>query len=389
MPGGHNQTVTLEDVARHAGVSRSTVSLVLGGSRLVARATRERVSASMKALGYVYNRNAALLRSHRSRTVGLLLCQITEPFYAELTDGLDAALDHAGCGAFLANAAESLDRQTRFIERMREHHVDGLVLCPVEGTSPRTIEQLRAWRLPCVQALRLVSADADFVGTDNRAGTDAATTHLIGLGHRRIAFIGGLRRTSVSRDRIGGYRDAMRRHGLEISNDLVIRCASTRRAGAEAVAMLLDRGEPPTAAVCYNDVVAFGVMFGLHDRGLRPGRDFAVVGFDDIDEAEMWRPGLTTVAIDSRQLGRAAADLLLQRIAAPDEAPTLYLTTPRLIVRESCGARSGGMDGRAIATDGREARAHRRGRTDDAHSPRYEAREESSCHWPGEFGPGS
>lgn len=343
------RNVTLSDVAAHAGVSRSTVSLVLRGSTLIAPATRDKVLGSIKDLHYVYNRGAALLRSGRSHTVGLLVCQITEPFYAELTDGVDAALDRAGWIAFLGNSAESPARQDRFVERLREHNVDGIILCPVAGTSPALIERLRRWRLPCVQTLRSVGRDDDFVAADNRRGVALATEHLIRLGHRRIVFIGGANRTTVARDRIGGYRAAMRRHGLAVGERDIVRCASTRQAGAAAIAALLAERPAPTAAVCYNDVIALGVMIGLHDRGLRAGKDFAVVGFDDIGEAAMWRPALTTVAVEARQIGQAAAELLLRRIAAPDGKRERIILPSRLVVRESCGGQPTALTGKAAA----------------------------------------
>ena len=138
----------------HAGVSPATVSLVLRNSPLVARPTRERVQSSIDALGYVYDRAAANLRARLTHTIGLVVCEITNPFYAELTAGIDDALDRAGWVAFLANTAESPARQDRFIERMREHRVDGLLLSPAEGTDPDIVERLHAAGMPVVQMLR-------------------------------------------------------------------------------------------------------------------------------------------------------------------------------------------------------------------------------------------
>ena len=145
---------TVKDIAKRAGVSPATVSLVLRNSPLVARPTRERVRSSITSLGYVYDRAAANLRARQTQTVGLIVCEITNPFYAELTAGIDEALDRAGWVAFLANTAESPLRQDRFIERMREHRVDGLLLSPAEGTDPEIIERLHRLGLPVVQVLR-------------------------------------------------------------------------------------------------------------------------------------------------------------------------------------------------------------------------------------------
>ncbi|KAA0682236.1 LacI family DNA-binding transcriptional regulator [Roseomonas genomospecies 6] len=329
--------ITLTEVANHAGVSRSTVSLVLRGSPLVATETRERVQAAIEALGYVYNRGAATLRATRTDTVGLLVCEISNSFYGELTAGVDDVLGEEGVVAFLANTAESPERQDRFLQRMREHNVDGVIVCPTAGTPPDLLERLRRWQLPCVQALRFVSArDGDYAGVDYEFGMEMVTEHLIRLGHRRIAFVGGNLSHSAATGRRAGFGTAMRRHGL--SPDLIVRCPVTRRAGLDAVGPLLDLPDPPTAMLCYNDMVAFGAMLGLEARGLKAGRDIAVTGFDDVTEAAMSRPALTTVATSARQIGQEAARLLLRRIADPQGAPERVILPARLVIRESCGA---------------------------------------------------
>jgi LacI family transcriptional regulator len=242
--------------------------------------------------------------------------------------------------AFLANTAESPARQDRFIERMREQRVDGLLLSPAEGTDVDTIERLHRYGLPVVQMLRRVGKrEADFVGPDFRLGMTLATEYLIRLGHKRIAYVGGGRRTSPVRDRGVGYRETMIRHGLPVGP--IVSCLPTREAGAAAVGTLLrGKASDPTAVLCYNDVCAFGFLLGLADKGLKAGSDCAVVGFDDIEEAAYCRPALTTVAIGPRQLGEESASLLLRRIRSPNGAAENVILPPRLIIRSSCGARS-------------------------------------------------
>jgi LacI family transcriptional regulator len=336
--GAGRQRLTLDDVAQHLGVSRSTVSLVLRDSPLVARETRERVQAGIAELGYVYNRSAATMRANRTGTVGLLVCEITNPFFAELTAGVDQALEQAGLLGFLGNTAESPERQERFLQRMREQNVDGVILCPAAGTQAAQVEQIHRWGMPCVQALRCVKGTAgDYAGADYEFGMEQVTEHLIRLGHRRIAYIGGDKSHSASIERRAGFVAAMRRHGLE-DPGLVVRSPLTRQAGADAIAALLRRPDPPTAAVCFNDIVAFGVMHGLDALGLRAGRDVAVTGFDDVAEAALSRPALTTVATTPRQIGEEAAKLLVRRIASPNGAAERVILPARLIVRESCGA---------------------------------------------------
>jgi LacI family transcriptional regulator len=329
--------VTLNDIASAAGVSRATVSLVLRNNPVVARVTRERVQSSIVSLGYVYDRAAANLRARHTHTVGLVVCEITNPFYAELTAGIDETLDHAGWIGFLANTAESPTRQDRFIERMREHRVDGLLLCPAEGTKIDLIDRLQGYGLPMVQVLRrLGRRDADHVGADFRLGMMLAIEQFIRLGHERIAFVGGGRHASPARDRAHAYRETLTRYGLPIGP--IVDCLPTREEGERAVERLMrGRADDPTAIVCHNDLCAIGVLVGLSDRGLVGGKDCAVIGFDNIPEAAHSRPALTTIDIGARQIGVEAARLLLRRIKAPAGAPERIVLPPRLIIRSSCG----------------------------------------------------
>lgn len=334
------QRMTLKDIAKHAGVSPATVSLVIRNSPLVAKDTRQRVRSSIDVLGYVYDRSAANLRSRSTHTIGLLVCEITNPFYAELTAGIDDVLDRTGFVAFLANTAESPSRQDRFIARMREHRVDGLLLTPAEGTDPDLPDRLNRMGFPVVQVLRRLGKNhADHVGADFRLGMTLAAEHLIRLGHKRIAFVGGGRRASPARDRAAAYRETLARYELPVGP--IVNCLPTREEGARAVERLFQgKRTDPTAVLCYNDVCAFGVMLGLADRSLVAGRDVAVIGFDNIAEAALYRPPLTTIAIGARQIGEEAANLLLRRIKAPNGAPETIVLPPRLIVRSSCGGQA-------------------------------------------------
>lgn len=330
--------VRLTDVAAHAGVSRATVSLVLRKSPLVKAETRAKVEEAMAGLGYVYNRSAANLRSGASRTVGLVLCEITTPNFAQLTAGIDEVLGTEGYMAFIGNAAEDAARQREVLVRMQEHGVDGLVVVASENTRADALEEGACARMPCVLAQRRVEGfPADYVGPDYGAGMELITEHLIALGHRNIAFIGGVRRIAPLAERMAGFHRALRRHRLK--SGAVVPCAVIdRSSGYTAARELLAKGDIPSAIVCYNDVVAFGVMLALDERGLVPGRDVAVVGCDDVDEAGLHRPALTTFTTDPRVVGREAARLLLRRIAHPERPREEIIIPPRLVIRQSCGA---------------------------------------------------
>ena len=326
------RTITLKEVALEAGVSRATVSLVLRDSPLVASPTRERVKHAIASVGYVYDRGAARLRTGVSGTIGLIVPEITNPFYAELTSGIDDTLDAAGRLTFLANSNDRIERQDRFLRRIREHGVDGILICAAEGTPASLADQLAAWRMPFVQILRTIDGmTSDVVAPDFRRGTELAVGHLFGRGHRRIALMPSIRKTSPTRERIEAFGAALRDRGLE--PHAVIPCASDRAAAAGAVTHLLSTEPRPTAVVCHNDLMALGVLRAMRNLGLEPGRDLGVVGFDDIPEASNGSSELTSIATAPAQVGRAAARMLLQRISDPERPIARILIEPTLMVR--------------------------------------------------------
>ncbi|MFI5020324.1 MAG: LacI family DNA-binding transcriptional regulator [Alphaproteobacteria bacterium] len=332
------RALTLRDLAKHARVSPATVSLVLRKSPLVAEATRKRVAEAVRALGYVYNRGAASLRTRRTHTVGVAINELVNPYFAELTAAIEAALTRIGRTVFLSNSAEDPARQAQFIETMREYNADGLIICPAQGTDPASLRRLRALGVACVLISRnLPGSGLDYAGNAHRRGMFLATEHLVSLGHRRIAMIGGTELSSTGIERLQGYREALAAYGLAPDPALHVPGAPTRSHGAEAVKALLARRAPPTASVCFNDVVAFGVMLGLRQRGREPGRDFAVVGCDDLAEAALWTPALTTIRIQSGAMGEAAAQLLLDRMADLSAPRREVVLQPELVVRESSG----------------------------------------------------
>ncbi|MEO1199137.1 MAG: LacI family DNA-binding transcriptional regulator [Pseudomonadota bacterium] len=334
---GHGGRVTLGDIAADVDLSAAAVSMALRGNSRVSAETQKRVTEAAERLGYVYDRGAAKLRTGQSDTIGIIVGDISNAFFGELVAGVDAAIAPAGKISFLLNAREDVDRQSQLLNRLREHGVDGIILCPAPETDEATIEEIRHWGIPIVQMLRTVAdTSGDWVSADYKTGVEALCEHLVRRGHRRIALIGGELEHSATWQRHTGYRAALKRNGIEA--DLIYRCPLTRRAGRHAIGELLTSETPPTAAVCYNDVVAFGVIAGLRENGIEPGKDFAVTGFDNVEEAaESWPP-LTTVATHAREIGDAAGQLLLRRINEPDASREQIIVPTRLIVRQSCGA---------------------------------------------------
>ncbi len=330
--------VTLNEVAKDSGVSRSTASLVIRGSSLVSRDTAWKVHQSIEKLGYVYNRSAAYLRTRRSNTIGMIVSDIMNPFFTEMTVSAESELDRAQKTVMLANTSESIERQQRALEGMLEHNVDGLLLCPATGTERRHLEPIIERRVPLVLFTRFPSGlITDYVGADNVLGAELATRRLIEHGHRRISFIGGPENASARHERIQGFRRAMEAYGLPIDDRLLPATPVTRSGGYHAVRALLALHDPPTATICHCDNVALGVMLGVESLGMRPGPDFGVIGFDDIDEAALWTPSLSTVSITPQRMGREAVRLLLRKMDSSGEELQRIFLTPKLVIRESCG----------------------------------------------------
>jgi LacI family transcriptional regulator len=331
--------VTIIDIARAAGVSKSTVSLVLTDPTKVKAETAELVRATMRELGYVYNRSAAQLRNPQSQIVGMVINDLSNPFFAELAIGIERVLRNSGYIPFLANTAESILRQAEVVRSMVEHGATGIVLSPAAPTDGKEVNALAKLGVPIVLAIRRVAgARVSLVVSDNRGGAAQATRHLLSLGHRRVAFIGGLNQLGVRQDRLAGVTDALEEAGETLDAVLNLESAPNKDGGFTAMSALMALPQGPTAVVCFNDVVAIGAMLALAKSGLQPGRDVAVIGFDDTSEARHTSPALTTVSVGVGDLGERAAQMLLRQIASGSDAAETFIGEARLIVRESCGA---------------------------------------------------
>ena len=343
-PKGNN--ITLQKVAEHAGVSRATASLVVRGSKSISPATREKVFASMRELGYVYDRIAANLRSKSSSTVGLIIMELANSFYSELLVGIHQELSKFGQTVLLGTTFDSQASQDRLLSTMLEHRVGGIILSAVPGSSAEAVEKVRNWGIPVVLVGRKVrGVQFDFVGVDNVAGGELAVNHLLGHGHRRIAFIGGFSKLSSWQGRKQGYDNALRQAGIVADSSLVIESPATLQCGTEVIERVMAVANPPTAVFCYNDAIAFGAMMKLKEMGIIPGRDVAIMGFDDIPEAAIFTPKLSTISSAIRLMGAHAATLLHSRIEGLDSEPQNVIVEPKLVIRESCACAAGGTTG--------------------------------------------
>lgn len=338
--------ITLNDIAAGCGVSRATVSLVLRASPLVNKLTRARVEEELRRQGYVYNRAAANLRRRTSSSIALVVNELANPFFAEFAAGVDEMLGEAGFVTLLGSTGESTAREQAVLGSLIEHGPGGIILSPAEGSEARTVLAAVGAHTPVVLFNRELGgslpqyAHWDRLLLDNQRGARLATEHLIARGHKRIAFFGGHDDSSSCRDRQAGYAQAMQAAGLSIEPHWRVPTALTRVDAARAAHALFEGSTVPTAAVCYNDVVALGLMLGLNQRGVRPGHDFALTGFDDIAEAAVSTPTLTTLSTTPRARGRQAAELILARLRDPQAKAGTVIAPVELVVRESSCALS-------------------------------------------------
>lgn len=336
--------VTSSDVARRAGVSRTTVSFVLNnvpGVR-ISEETRRRVLKAARELGYFPNAAARSLVTQKTRTIGLVLCQTPDQvfhdaFLPEVLHGISEVMRPAGYRV-LVEPVEDVSRPNAYIDLVMEQRIDGLILSGPRSDDAELL-QLREEGFPVVLLGQLPGTGFPSVDVDNVEGARIAVEHLISLGHTRIGIITNAPpQYTSSAHRLEGYRQALASHGIPFDENLVCYGNFTESSGYRAMNELLGVSEPPTAVFVASDLVAFGALAAIRDRGLLVPRDIAVVGFDDVRLARYVTPPLTTVRLPAYELGQTAAQILLNWLEKGKAPPRLTLLPTELVIRRSCGA---------------------------------------------------
>jgi LacI family transcriptional regulator len=310
-----NAPVSIKEVAARAGVSVGTVSNVLNRPHLVAQPTRRKVNAAIKALGFVRNESARQLRAGRSRTIGLVVLDVANPFFTDVARGVEDEASAAGLAVILCSSDELQAKQDRYLELLAEHRVQGVLITPV-GEVDGQLTELQRRGIPVILVdARSPSGGQCSVAVDDVLGGDLAMSHLLEAGHERIAYIGGpltLRQVSDRRD---GATRALERASRSAGQLQIIETAAPNVAAGglagEAIAAL-PAGVRPTAAFCANDLIALGLLQAMTRLGLRVPEDMAIVGYDDIEFAAAAAVPLSSVRQPRHQLGRTAAQLLLE-----------------------------------------------------------------------------
>ena len=325
----------MADIARAAGVSVATVSRSLSSDATAVREeTRRRVVWAAERLGYLPNRAAQSMRTGSSRLIGLVVADIENPFFASVFRGVEQVATSLGMSVALFNTDEDPSRERACLQVIAAERPAGLIVASTNGCDPELLA-LRDLGIPMVAIDRRLNAfDCDTVLLDNEAAAFDATTHLIGLGHRRIAMVSGPRSASTAIERESGYRRAFAAAGLEQDQRLVAR-GDFREATAVALARQLLDDLEPTAFFGVNNLTTFGILRALREAGRRVPADVSIVGFDDPNVGRLVDPPLTAIAQPTSELGRAAAEMLFRRKAEPQSPPAHVLLAADLIVRGS------------------------------------------------------
>lgn len=328
---------TVHDVAKRAGVAPITVSRVINNSGYISQATRERVEAAVKELGYVPNTLARGLRSKRTRTLALVVTDITNPYFTLMARGVEDVAGDANYTVIYCNTDESESKEEKYANILAQRQVDGVLLVPACG-NVKTIKFLLSNDINVVALDRRVSeVEIDSIRSDSEDGAYRLVKLLIGLGHKRIAVITGSKDVSTSVDRVAGYRRALTEAGL-IENELVYYGEFNQQSGYEFTQQAMMHSPKPTALFGVNNFITIGIIKALHDLRMDVPGNVSVVGFDDLPEAMLLSPFLTVAAQPAYEMGRMATELLLKRISGELTGGYQNLVLPtEIIERGSSG----------------------------------------------------
>jgi LacI family transcriptional regulator len=335
-------SVSMKDVASHAAVSIATVSNALNRPELLNAATLTRIHESIETLGFVRNATAAQLRSGKSKTLGLVVPNIANPFFTDISRGVEDIASDKGYSLFLCNSDENPDKEERYLRLLMEQRVDGLLIRPTEDSSER-LHELRERGFGMV-LLNRTTEDRDFcsVSIDGERGTSDAVDYLYELGHRHVAWVTWSLKNPAFAQRGRGVLKATKRLGMQLTTVTVPGMNSgSGEIAAHKLLALHDRSvrDTPTAILCANDLLALDALRGLIEAGLRVPEDISVVGFDDIEFCANARVPLTSVSVPRYQMGATAATLLIEECETHgDHSHQKIVFQPKLIVRNSSGA---------------------------------------------------
>ena len=329
---------TIRDVAAQAGVSTATVSRVLSSEGAVAPEVRERVIKAVKALDYHPNRLARGLRAKKRRLIGVVIPDLLNPFFTGVVQGVESVLCREGYTLLLGHSDGSTEREYSHFSIFRGEGAAGLIFAPANNPDTN-YSCLRDWNFPVVAVDRSPNGlSVDLVGATNRDGAWHATHHFIELGYRSIALINGPPDYDVSHERLTGFRDACSQIDRKHLDILVVHGDFRQASGRLAMLELLKQPQRPRAVLVANNLMTLGALQAIYEQGLRIPEDLAIIGFDDMPWASSLNPPLTAVAQPAEEIGRTAAELLMERLKDPARPCREIVLRTSLVVRGSCGA---------------------------------------------------
>lgn len=327
--------VTMDDVASRAGVSTSTVSHVLNGTRKVSPATVQAVQRAIQALGYIPNTLARSLARSSTNTLGVAISALSNHYFSETVHAIETECAKHGYMMLFVDTHDDPEQELRVVTALHHRRVDGIVLAPSNGSM--ALAYLQANEIPAVLVDRMMGEHFDQVGVENAQPTQALIEHLIAHGHRRIGFIAGRAGFSTTDERVAGYKAALQAAGLVFDPQLLVDGGSNTEPARQATVQLLGLAAPPTAIMAGNNLMTLGAMQALREAQIEVPGQMALVGFDDFDWADLFVPRLSLIAQPVKALGARAVELLLQRMAAPGAPPQSVRLAPTLQLRNSCG----------------------------------------------------
>lgn len=305
---------TIKDVAKEAHVSVGTVSAVFNGKKTIKPENVIKVREAAQRLGYKPNYAWRMLKTGKTKTIGLIIPNISNPFYPEFTRGAEDTAYKGGMTLFQCNSDSSADKELSYVEALITKGVDGIVIVKSQMSTKRLLEIATDCKLVLVDSYINPKDKFDIIETNDKGGFESAMNLLFKYGHEKIAYICGPMESQSSRSRIKTYRDSMERMGFVVDESLICGTNYNWYGGYCAMMDLLSRGNKPTAVMCANDLIALGAMRALREKKINVPRDMSVIGYDDIDQASYSLPSLTTVHQLIYEMGATSVDMLMQRI---------------------------------------------------------------------------
>ena len=328
---------TMDDVAKAANVSVTTVSHVLNGTRKVHPETEKLVRAAIQEVGYIQNSLARSLAMSATNTIGVAIPTFSNHYFSEVVRSIESECMKNGLMMLFSDTHDDPDQELKIVQAFHQRRVDGVVLAPADDGRLESLAYLRNNKIPAVLVDHLLSQGFDQVGVKNKPAVQELITHLIGHGHQRIGFISGAAWNSTSAERVDGYRAALKAAGLPFDEALVCCGESAIEPARVATRQLLALDARPTAIMTSNNLMTIGAMRALREAGIDVPQEMAFVGFDDFDWADLFNPRLTVMAQPLEEIGAKALNLLIKRIKNPDGSRQTIRISPTIRIRNSCG----------------------------------------------------